>query len=73
MNRLLKISAKPMDDFFISTSLTNDQLKRVITPMLDELRDGISDHEIYSIIESLEDAYPEDFVTLYIETENITF
>lgn len=73
MNRLLKISAKPMNDFFISTSLTNDQLKRVITPMLDELRDGISDHEIYSIIESLEDAYPEDFVTLYIETENITF
>jgi hypothetical protein len=71
--RLIKISttAYEEEDFYLMTTLSDEQIEKVITPIVDAERNGDENYDFYdndSLMWALKEAYPNDEVGMYTDS-----
>ena len=59
------------EDFYLLTTLTDDQIIEVINPLVNAERDGEDEYDNYSLVYALLQKFPEDHVDMYTEFDEI--
>jgi hypothetical protein len=73
--RVIRIntSAWSEEDFYLVTTLDDDQIVEVITPLVNAERDGYEEYDNDSLLQALKDRFPLDYVDMYQEFDKLTF
>jgi hypothetical protein len=68
--RLIRISTTAFEeeDFYLVTTLTDKQIERVITPIVEEERNGGEFYDNEGLMWALKTAYPEAEVGMYTDS-----
>ena len=60
------------EDFYLLTTLTDDQIIEVVEPIVQAERDGDECYDNETLVEVLKDLYPNEHVEMYIEFDKLT-
>ena len=60
------------EDFYLLTTLTDDQIIEVVKPIVQSERDGDECYDNETLVEVLKDLYPNEHVEMYIEFDKLT-
>jgi hypothetical protein len=60
------------EDFYLLTTLTDDQIIEVVKPIVQAERDGDECYDNETLVEVLKDLYPNEYVEMYIEFDKLT-
>ena len=60
------------EDFYLLTTLTDDQIIEVVEPIVQAERDGDECYDNETLVEVLKDLYPNEYVEMYIEFDKLT-
>jgi hypothetical protein len=60
------------EDFYLLTTLTDDQIIEVVKPIVQAERDGDECYDNETLVEVLKDLYPNDYVEMYEEFDKLT-
>jgi hypothetical protein len=60
------------EDFYLLTTLTDDQIIEVVEPIVQAERDGDECYDNETLFEVLKDLYPNDYVEMYVEFDKLT-
>lgn len=73
--RVIRINttAWPTEDFYLVTTLDDQDIVEVIQPLVNAERDGEGEYDNDSIIEALKKRYPEAHVDMYTEFDKLVF
>jgi len=73
--RVIRIntSAWSEEDFYLVTTLDDDQIVEVITPLVNAERDGEEYYDNDSLFQALKDRFPLEYVDMYQEFDKLTF
>lgn len=61
----IKTTAWQEEDFVLLTTLNEDQIREVITPIVELEREGDGEYDNGSLVLALQEAYPNDTVEEY--------
>lgn len=59
------------EDFYLVTTLDDDQIIEVINPLVNAERDGEDEYDNYSLVDALKQRFPEHYVDMYTEFDEI--
>jgi hypothetical protein len=73
--RVIRIntSAWSEEDFYLVTTLDDQDIVEVITPLVNAERDGEEYYDNDSLLQALKDRFPCDHVDMYTEFDKLTF
>ena len=73
--RVIRIntSAWSEEDFYLVTTLDDDQIVEVITPLVNAERDGYEQYDNDSLLQALKDRFPLEYIDMYQEFDKLTF
>jgi hypothetical protein len=73
--RVIRIntSAWSEEDFYLLTTLEDDQIAEVIQPIVNAERDGEDYYDNYMILQALKDRFPLEYTDMYQEFDKLTF
>ena len=73
--RVIRIntSAWTEQDFYLVTTLDDQDIVEVITPLVNAERDGEEYYDNDSLLQALKDRFPCDHVDMYTEFDKLTF
>lgn len=57
------------EDFLLQTTLTEEQISNVITPIVLDERENNVEYDNDLLIQRLQEAYPTDIITHYVPSE----
>lgn len=60
------------EDFYLLTTLNDDQIIEVVKPIVQAERDGDEYYDNETLVEVLKDIYPNEHVEMYIEFDKLT-
>ena len=60
------------EDFYLLTTLTDDQIIKVVKPIVQAERDGDECYDNETLVEVLKDLYPNEQVEMYEEFDKLT-
>jgi hypothetical protein len=60
------------EDFYLLTTLTDDQIIEVVKPIVQSERNGDECYDNETLVEVLKDLYPNEHVEMYIEFDKLT-
>ena len=60
------------EDFYLLTTLTDDQIIEVVGPIVQAERDGDECYDNETLFEVLKDLYPNEHVEMYEEFDKLT-
>jgi hypothetical protein len=60
------------EDFYLLTTLTDDQIIEVVKPIVQAERDGDECYDNETLVEVLKDLYPNEHVEMYEEFDKLT-
>ena len=60
------------EDFYLLTTLTDDQIIEVVKPIVQAERDGDECYDNETLVEVLKDLYPNEQVEMYEEFDKLT-
>ena len=71
--RVIRIntSAWSEEDFYLVTTLDDDQIVEVITPLVNAERDGEEYYDNDSLLQALKDRFPLEYVDMYQELKTL--
>jgi hypothetical protein len=71
MLRLFQINTTAWDeeDFLLQTSLTEEQVIKIITPIVMDERENNVEYDNDFLVQQLQEAYPNDVVTHYVPSQ----
>ena len=71
MTNLFQINTTAWDeeDFLLLTTLTEEQIVKVITPIVMDERENNVEYDNDFLVQQLQDAYPTDVVTHYVPSQ----
>jgi len=69
----INTSAWGEEDFFLMTSLNEEQIKKIIQPMVDYERENDIMYSNEEYVNALEQRYPKATITFYQDFEVISF
>ena len=61
------------EDFYLVTTLDDDQIVEVINPIVNAVRDGEEYYDNDTLLQALKDRFPCDHVDMYTEFDKLTF
>jgi hypothetical protein len=61
----IKTTSWQEEDFILMTTLTEEQIDKVLSPIVDQEREGSSEYDNDSLVKDLEDAYPLAIIEQY--------
>ena len=61
------------EDFYLVTTLDDDQIAEVIQPIVNEERDGEEYYDNDVILQALKDRFPLEYADMYTEFDKLTF
>jgi hypothetical protein len=59
------------EDFYLLTTLTDDQIIEVVKPIVQAERDGDECYDNETLVEVLKDLYPNEQVEMYVEFDKL--
>jgi hypothetical protein len=59
------------EDFYLLTTLTDDQIIKVVKPIVQAERDGDECYDNETLVEVLKDLYPNEQVEMYVEFDKL--
>jgi hypothetical protein len=59
------------EDFYLVTTLDDDQIIEVINPLVNAERDGEGEYDNYSLVDALKQRFPTEYVDIYTEFDEI--
>lgn len=59
------------EDFFLLTTLSDEQISECISPIIDSERDGESEYDNEDLFRALTFAYPHEKIIMYNEIETL--
>ena len=59
------------EDFYLVTTLDDDQIIEVINPLVNAERDGEGEYDNYTLVDALKLRFPMDYVDMYTEFDEI--
>jgi hypothetical protein len=71
----INTTAYESEDFHLMTTLTEQQIRKVIKPIVQAERDNDIDDNFYdndTLVEALKEAYPNETVEMYQDFDTIT-
>lgn len=68
----INTTAYTEEDFYVMTTLNEQDIIEVINPIVNAQRDGYEEYDNDSLILALQNRYPKDVVTHYNEIEIIS-
>ncbi len=68
----IKTTACSYEDFLLVTTLSVDDIAKVIRPIVQEERDGYKHYTNESLVDALKKRYPSATIDLYYEPNTIT-
>jgi len=68
----IKTTALTDDDILLVTTLTEEQIVEVITPIVQAERDGYQQYTNLTLMDALCKTYPSESIELYFEPNTIT-
>jgi hypothetical protein len=73
--RVIRIntSAWSEEDFYLVTTLDDDQIVEVINPLVNAERDGYEEYDNDILLQALKDRFPLEYVDMYQEFDKLTF
>jgi len=73
--RVIRIntSAWSEEDFYLVTTLDDQDIVEVITPLVNAERDGYEEYDNDSLLQALKDRFPLEYVDMYQEFDKLTF
>ena len=73
--RVIRISttAWAEEDFYLLTTLDDDQIAEVIQPIVNAERDGYEQYDNDVLLQALKDRFPLEYSDMYIEFYKLTF
>lgn len=73
--RVIRINttAWPAEDFYLVTTLDDQDIVEVINPLVNAERDGEGEYDNDSLVEALKKRYPEAYVDMYTEFDKLVF
>jgi hypothetical protein len=73
--RVIRINTTAFEeeDFYLLTTLTDEQIAEVIQPIVNADRDGYEEYDNESIWRALTERFPLEFVEMYNEFETLEF
>lgn len=60
------------EDFYLLTTLNDDQIIEVVKPIVQAERDGDECYDNETLVEVLKDIYPNEYVEMYVEFDKLT-
>lgn len=60
------------EDFYLLTTLTDDQIIEVVNPIVQAERDGDECYDNEILVEVLKNLYPNEHVEMYVEFDKLT-
>lgn len=60
------------EDFYLLTTLTDDQIIEVVKPIVQAERDGDECYDNETLVEVLKNLYPNEHVEMYVEFDKLT-
>jgi hypothetical protein len=61
------------EDFYLVTTLDDDQIAEVIQPIVNAERDGEEYYDNDVILQALKDRFPLEYIDTYTEFDKLTF
>ena len=61
------------EDFYLLTTLDDDQIAEVIQPIVNAERDGYEEYDNDSLLQALRDRFPMEYVDMYQEFDKLKF
>ena len=61
------------EDFYLVTTLDDDQIVEVIQPLVNAERDGYEEYDNDSLLQALRDRFPMEYVDMYQEFDKLKF
>jgi len=73
--RVIKINTTAFEeeDFYLLTTLTDQDIVEVINPIVNAERDGYEEYNNDVLVEALKKRYPTDYVEMYVEFDELIF
>jgi hypothetical protein len=73
--RVIKINTTAFEeeDFYLLTTLTDQDIVEVINPIVNAERDGYEEYNNDMLVEALKKRYPTDYVEMYVEFDELIF
>jgi hypothetical protein len=73
--RLIRINttAYSEEDFFLLTTLTDDQIAEVIQPIVNAERDGYEQYNNDTLLQALKYRFPLEYADMFTEFDKLTF
>ncbi len=68
----INTTAYEEEDFFLLTDLTEEDIIEVITPIVNQERDGYEEYDNESLVYSLQKRFPKALVSMYKEFDLIS-
>lgn len=71
--RVIKVNttAYSEEDFFLLTTLSNEQISECLNPIIDAERNGGEDYDNEDLFRALTYAYPNEKIEMYFELETL--
>jgi len=61
------------EDFYLLTTLDDDQIAEVIQPIVNAERDGEEYYDNYILLQALKDRFPMEYADMYTEFDKLIF
>lgn len=61
------------EDFFLLTNLTEQQITMVVNPIVMAERDGYEEYDNETIVNALQQTYPNNQVVMIVEFEQLSY
>jgi hypothetical protein len=73
--RVIRISttAWAEEDFYLLTTLDDDQIAEVIQPIVNAERDGYEQYDNDVLLQALKDRFPLEYSDMYMEFDKLKF
>ena len=73
--RVIKINTTAFEeeDFYLLTTLTDQDVVEVINPIVNAERDGYQEYNNDILVEALKKRYPLEYVEMHIEFDKLVF
>jgi hypothetical protein len=73
--RVIKINttAWEEEDFYLLTTLSDDQIAEVVQPIVNAERDGYEEYDNDILLQALKDRFPMEHIDMYTEFDELNF
>jgi hypothetical protein len=61
------------EDFYLLTTLDDDQIAEVIQPIVNAERDGYEQYDNDTLLQALKDRFPMEYADMYTEFDKLIF